>query len=136
MSYKQCDFKRVQDNLTFRCWLGAGHAGGHCSHTGIVIQEPHPSVRIATKFIESIPYKKLSQIQESYASCSADGTDRMAEICGETLNKWKDDQIISDRDLLGLAWSIKCIMDEEGFIHLPYYKAHWKDKISHPPSTD
>lgn len=74
--------------------------------------EPHPLAYDAKEYIASLPMDKLILYQESYASCSLSGN-RAAEICSETLRRLLTGQSVSDRYLLGLAWSIRNMEDKE-----------------------
>ena len=68
--------------------------------------EPHPSALNALEYLRSLPFEKLMVYQESYSSCAIEGN-RLAEICSETLHRLLHHEPVSDRYLLGLAWSIK-----------------------------
>ena len=70
------------------------------------LNEPHPSAHSALEYIQGLGYEKLTMYQESYSSCAIEGN-RLAEICSETLHRILIGQPISDRYVLGLAWSIK-----------------------------
>lgn len=43
--------------------------------------------------------------QESFSSCAIDGN-RLAEVCSETISRLINNQPVSDRYLLGLAWAM------------------------------
>lgn len=68
--------------------------------------EYHPSADSAKEYIISLGYPKLIMYLESYSSCAIEGN-RLAEICSETLDRLIKGQPVSDRYILGLAWSIK-----------------------------
>jgi hypothetical protein len=70
------------------------------------LTEPHPSALHALKWIRSLPATTIFTWQEAYASCSIEGN-RLAEVCGETLRRLMDGEPVSDRYLLGLAWSMR-----------------------------
>ncbi len=74
--------------------------------------EPHPSAYDAKKYLISLGPSKLMVYLEAYSSCAIEGDNRMAEICGETLNRLIQGKPVSDRYILGLAWSIRNM--EEG----------------------
>lgn len=68
-------------------------------------KEYHPAADSAMKYIKSLSSKELFHWQESFASCAIEGN-RLAEICSETLDRLMTGQPVSDRYLLGLAWTI------------------------------
>lgn len=76
------------------------------------VGEYHPSADLAMSYILSIPFDKLALLQESMASCAIEGN-RCAEVCSETLSRILGNQPVSDRYLLGLAWFLKDINEEE-----------------------
>jgi len=73
--------------------------------------ETHPSAHDAYRYIKSLG-TKLFIYQESYCSCAISGN-RAAEICAETLRRVMAGEPVSDRYVLGLAWSLKS-MEEMG----------------------
>ena len=70
------------------------------------IGEPHPSAINALTWVKNQPIEQLMQWQSAYASCAISGN-RLAEICGETLRRLLNGEPVSDRYLLGLAWSMR-----------------------------
>ena len=74
--------------------------------------EPHPSAFDAKEYIASLGAEKLMRYRESYASCAL-ADNRLAEICGETLHRMMHGQPVSDRYLLGLAWSLKSMEEKQ-----------------------
>jgi hypothetical protein len=48
---------------------------------------------------------------ESFSSCAIDGN-RFAEVCGETLRRVMSGEPVSDRYILGLAWAIRGMNEE------------------------
>jgi len=68
--------------------------------------EYHPAADGAFRYIKSKPVDELLLLQESFASCAIEGN-RLAEICSETLDRIMTGQAVSDRYLLGLAWTLK-----------------------------
>lgn len=81
--------------------------------------EPHPASVSAMQYIQSIGFQRLLTYQGAYASLSMEGNNRLSEICGGTLARLINAEPVSDRYLLGLAWSMKemeeeLIEDEEG----------------------
>jgi len=70
------------------------------------VGEAHPAASNAMEYIASLDWAELSKWQESFSSCAIDGN-RLAEICSETLRRLMAKQPVSDRYLLGLAWTIQ-----------------------------
>lgn len=68
--------------------------------------EHHPAADSAKEFIVAIPAAELSLILEAFASTAIEGN-RLAEICCATLDRMMKGQPVSDRYLLGLAWTIR-----------------------------
>jgi hypothetical protein len=75
--------------------------------------EPHPSAFRAKEYLFSLGVEKLFVYQSSYSSCAIEGN-RLAEICSETLSRLLSGKPVSDRYLLGLAWSIREMEDNHG----------------------
>ena len=73
--------------------------------------EPHPAARSALDYIRTIPYTDLVLYQEAFATNAIEGN-RLAEICLGTLNQLLHSEPVSDRYLLGLAWTLKRMRDE------------------------
>ena len=67
--------------------------------------EAHPSSYSALEFIKAMPFEELCKWRESLASCAIEGN-RSAEVCHATLERLLENQPVSDRYLLGLAWMI------------------------------
>ena len=65
--------------------------------------EPHPSAVFALEWLRDLD---LLMWRESLASNAIEGN-RSAEICLETLRRLLENEPVSDRYLLGLAWFIK-----------------------------
>lgn len=70
------------------------------------VGEPHPSAEDARHYLASLGAEKLFQYLEAFSSCAIEGN-RLGEICSETLNRLMQGEPVSDRYLLGLAWSVK-----------------------------
>lgn len=83
--------------------------------TTLAPTEWHPSADAAWFFIRQIPLPKLLLIRESLASCAIEGN-RAAEVCLGTLNRILNNQPISDRYLLGLAWFLKMSGESDGSV--------------------
>jgi hypothetical protein len=69
------------------------------------LSEPHPSSLAAMRWMRTVPLSELLKWQETFASNAIEGN-RLAEICGETLDRLLNNKPVSDRYLLGLAWVI------------------------------
>ena len=69
------------------------------------ITEVHPAAYDAQRFIASLPPHELAMWSESFASCAIEGN-RLAEVCSETLNRLMHGEPVSDRYILGLAFTI------------------------------
>lgn len=69
-------------------------------------REPHPAAHTALTYIRSVPVTELALWLESFSSSSIEGN-RLAEICGETLRRLMRGAPVSDRYLLGLAWTMR-----------------------------
>jgi len=70
------------------------------------VGEPHPAAQSAKDYIASQGFESLAMWQESFASCAIEGN-RLGEICSETLARLMKGLPVSDRYVLGLAWTIK-----------------------------
>jgi hypothetical protein len=72
--------------------------------------EPHPAAHDAKDWI--LGYVRLNdpkevfRLLESFASVGMSGN-RLAECCGETLRRLLHEEPVSDRYLLGLAWTMR-----------------------------
>ncbi|KKN05664.1 hypothetical protein LCGC14_1084970 [marine sediment metagenome] len=68
--------------------------------------EPHPAVDSAADFIVSLSQNELYYWQSIFASCAIEHN-RLAEVCYHTIERLLNKDPVSDRYLLGLAWTIK-----------------------------
>ena len=68
--------------------------------------EPHPAAFEAKKWIAEQSVEDLFMWRESFSSCAIEGN-RLAEVCGETLARLMSSQPVSDRYVLGLAWTMR-----------------------------
>lgn len=75
--------------------------------------EYRPAADSAMAFIKSLEPERTLQWQETFASLSLAGN-RLAEICSETLQRLLRGEPVSDRYLLGLAWTIRSMEDGHG----------------------
>ena len=69
-------------------------------------REPHQAALDALAWIRGIPVNELFIWSESFASNAIEGN-RLAEVCGETLDRLMRGDPVSDRYVLGLAWAMK-----------------------------
>jgi len=74
--------------------------------------EPHPMAHNAYRYIISRDPNKNSLFLEALSSCAIEGN-RLAEVCAETLRRVMYGESVSDRYLLGLAWYLKEIDENE-----------------------
>jgi len=74
-------------------------------------QEPHPAYPNALEYLSKLGYEKLMIYQEAFASTAIEGN-RLAEVCVGTMNRLLEYEPISDRYLLGLAWTIRNMEEE------------------------
>ena len=69
--------------------------------------QPHPMAQSALDWInENHTLQDLYLHREARASCAIEDND-MAEVCLETLRRLLDNEPVSDRYLLGLAWYLR-----------------------------
>jgi len=68
--------------------------------------EAHPAAQDALRYLRTLGNKKLSMWVEAFASTAISGN-RNAEICLATLRRLLSGETVSDRYLLGLAWTIR-----------------------------
>ncbi len=66
--------------------------------------EFHPAATDAMKYILSLD--NLAMHLEAFSSCALSGN-RLADVCAETLRRVMMGDPVSDRYLLGLAWTLK-----------------------------
>lgn len=68
--------------------------------------EHHPAADEAMLYIKGLGTENLFRYRESFSSCAISGN-RLAEICSGTLQRLYNNEPVSDRYLLGLAWTLK-----------------------------
>lgn len=73
--------------------------------------EPHPAARSALNYIKTVPYTDLVLYQAAFATNAIEGN-RLAEICLGTINRLLHSEPVSDRYLLGLAWTLMEMRNE------------------------
>lgn len=69
-------------------------------------KEYHPAADSAMRYLNDLGKLKLMSYIEPFASTAIEGN-RLAEICHETLHRLLAGEAVSDRYLLGLAWTIR-----------------------------
>lgn len=70
------------------------------------VGEPHPAAYDAKDYLAKLGPEKLMMYLEAYSSCAIEGN-RLGEICAETLDRLIHGKPVSDRYILGLAFSIR-----------------------------
>jgi hypothetical protein len=68
--------------------------------------ELHPMAHNAYAYIISLGYPELYKQLEALSSCAIE-SNRLAEVCAETLRRLLYLEPVSDRYLLGLAWYLR-----------------------------
>ena len=71
----------------------------------LALGEAHPSAYSAKLYLEKLGIGKLYEYREAFASCAIE-SNRLGEVCSETLTRLLAGQPVSDRYLMGLAWAI------------------------------
>lgn len=74
--------------------------------------EIHPAAQAAFIFIRKASYTEMIKWRETFATCALAGN-RLAGVCHETLRRLMEGETVSDRYLLGLAWTIKEEMEKK-----------------------
>ena len=67
--------------------------------------EYHPAADSAMAYMKELTSQQLAMWSEAFASTALSGN-RLAEICSETLSRLQKGEPVSDRYLLGLAFTI------------------------------
>lgn len=78
--------------------------------------EPHPAAHGALSYVKrwlTGDFQRVARLQEALASTALSGN-RNAEICSETLNRIMNGVDVSDRYVLGLAWTMRNLEELEG----------------------
>ena len=73
--------------------------------------EPHPAALEAMAWLQKIPLPELFTWKEAFASMAIEDN-RLAEICLSTLDRVLSGKPVSDRYLLGLAWTMRSDQSE------------------------
>lgn len=82
--------------------------------TTLGVGEPHPSSRDAYEYLKSIPSDELLKIRGALSSSAIEGN-RIAEVCAGTLHRLFAGEPVSDRYVLGLAWFVKGLREDERY---------------------
>lgn len=69
------------------------------------VGEAHPAASEALHYLRKLGNKRLAMWVESFASTALSGN-RTSEVCLGTLRRLLSGESVSDRYLLGLAWTI------------------------------
>jgi hypothetical protein len=72
----------------------------------LTLNEPHPAFHSALQYLGTLSLADLALAQEALASCAIEGN-RLGEVCSGTIHRLLKKQPVSDRYLLGLAWTLK-----------------------------
>lgn len=75
--------------------------------------ELHPATYSAISYLRSLDLGELSIAMEAFASCAIEGNE-LAEVCHETLRRLLYGESVSDRYILGLAWTLASSKEERG----------------------
>lgn len=67
--------------------------------------EPHPIAQEALSYLSSLGIEELWKWQEAFCSCAIENN-RLGEICAGTMDRLLKKEPVSDRYLLGLAFTI------------------------------
>ena len=78
------------------------------------VGEPHPAAQTAKAYIAAQGWESLAMWQEAFASAALAGN-RLADICSETLARLTKGQTVSDRYVLGLAFTILMTEGKDGY---------------------
>ena len=76
------------------------------THGTLAVGEPHPAAYSAREWIAAQPTSSLYLWLESFSSCAIEGN-KLGEVCAETLQRLLRAAPVSDRYLLGLAWTMQ-----------------------------
>ena len=76
---------------------------------------PHPAAVSAYEYISRIPLIEITRWRESFASALlADPDSLLAEFCLSTIDRMLAGYPVGDRFILGLAWTIRNMIEKEG----------------------
>ena len=75
---------------------------------------PHPAAVSAYQFINELPLVELVMWQEIFASITLSSEDNLlASTCSDTLDRIIKGETIGDRYILGLAWTVKNMIEND-----------------------
>lgn len=81
-------------------------------NTGTIVEGYHIAANLALKYIQRLGLKKLYMYLESFSSCAIEGND-LAGVCAGTLRRVLNRQKLGDRYVLGLAWILRNMEEED-----------------------
>lgn len=68
-------------------------------------EESHPAVVTALRFLDTLSVYKLQEWLRFFNNCSKENT--LAKKCAATIRSLIKGESISEKDLLGLAWTLR-----------------------------
>ena len=74
------------------------------------IGEMHPACGVAMLYLIKLGKVELFRLLEAFSSCAIENN-RSAEICAETLRRILAKEPVSDRYLLGLAFTVRDMLE-------------------------
>lgn len=75
-------------------------------------EEPHPATDSAIRYIRNLTPEQWSTAKMAFSSCAIE-SNRLAEICTETMNRLDKGIFVSDRYLLGLTQALRDLYDKD-----------------------
>lgn len=81
--------------------------------TTLIGTESHPSYVSALRYVHGLGLQKLFLYQEAFSSCAIENN-RLAEVCTGTIRRLLNNELVGDRYLIGLAWTIKEMEEKIG----------------------
>ena len=75
---------------------------------------PHPAAVSAYEYIGKMPLLEMISWEEAFASTFiANPNSLLAEVCLSTIQRMMNGQPVGDRFILGLAWTIRNMIEKE-----------------------
>lgn len=78
------------------------------------VSEPHPAAIHAAMWVKMLPLAEQMKCAEAFSSTAIEGN-RLGEVCAETFRRLLAGEPVSDRYILGLAWTIRHILGLDEF---------------------
>lgn len=75
--------------------------------------EPHPSAQGALRYVLNLGLEKLMMYQGAFSTCAIE-SNRLGEVCSETLRRVMNKEPVSDRYIMGLALALMDLESTEG----------------------